>query len=458
MSTVPAPTVVHCRGCGKVPKYRSPSTIRTYKSLEGGRDGLTYLCRQCWGSAPARKREARKRGVVYCRGCGKVPEYVYERQEPSLISKFESLEEGAEGLTYLCRACQNAVDDRRARAKRRYRSEADKAIWAALDRAGMTLGEACLRADVHPSTVDHWRRGGEALHDTLQRFVDVLDAPDLLAAIRWRWRWITLTCQRCGRTLRWKTSALRYHQGRGALQEVSVDWATGQGSDICVRCGAQGRAYKMGRQQQDRLVKKGGRQLVRRRFAAIRQVRVPPSAAGRRAGPETRWALAVSHIRPRPTGKWGLCLTCYQVAHGKKRVEAHADCLHEHQRTIGGLPPPYPSRAPGRQFSPSEIPDIFELAVRVLIKGEQIGRSEHEGGRGLAAQLGLTERTIYNRIDWLLEHLPADGRGGKRLAFWARALRWAKSYRDLKAWARANGWPWSRVLLALSPRNVGSPN
>lgn len=154
---------------------------------------------------------------------------------------------------------------------------------------------------------------------------------------------------------------------------------------------------------------------------------------------------------PRPAVHWGICLTCGGVTQRAARAAGtHAACLYEYQREEGGLPPAYPQRGRGRQYTPEEIAGIFELAVRVLIKGEQIGRSGHEGGRGLAAQFGLTDRALHYRLYWLLDHLPTDGRGGKRLAFWSRALRWAKSYRALRAWARDNGWPWSRVLRALS--------
>jgi hypothetical protein len=100
-------------------------------------------------------------------------------------------------------------------------------------------------------------------------------------------------------------------------------------------------------------------------------------------------------------------------------------------------------------MNPNAIAEAFALAVAHLIRGHPVGRSREEGGTGLAAWFGLEERTVHNRINFILDALPPDARGGQDLTRWAARLRWAKARRDLEQFAEQLGWPWGMILTRL---------
>ena len=60
--------------------------------------------------------------------------------------------------------------------------------------------------------------------------------------------------------------------------------------------------------------------------------------------------------------------------------------------------------------------------MRHILRGEQIGEEEKDGGNGLAAYAGLSQDAVENRIQSFLRRLPTDGLGGRRLVLWANAL------------------------------------
>lgn len=242
----------------------------------------------------ARKREARKRGVIYCSGCGR--QRVVKGGPPP-----ETLRGTVDGLTYLCRDCgaaQRAPDA--ASAKRRFETEADGAIWPVLDRASMTMREACQVAEVAEATVRQWRSGRTvAFRDTLQRFADALEAPDLLEVVPWRWRRITLKCRWCDHETSYTAGDYQTRRRAGGLIHATVDWTTGQGAHTCQPCHAKEQAYRMGRKYRDRLKKKGGRKALNNWLATLRERRGKKLATGgRQPGPQENWANAVSHTPP----------------------------------------------------------------------------------------------------------------------------------------------------------------
>ena len=75
----------------------------------------------------------------------------------------------------------------------------------------------------------------------------------------------------------------------------------------------------------------------------------------------------------------------------------------------------------------------FALFVLHYLKGRAVGKAikDNQGNNffdGLAAEFTpLTPRTIWNRMQEFADRLPTDGRGGKRLTFWAIHLREAYS-------------------------------
>ena len=62
----------------------------------------------------------------------------------------------------------------------------------------------------------------------------------------------------------------------------------------------------------------------------------------------------------------------------------------------------------------------FFLCVRHLLQDEPIGEGD---GAGLAAQFGLSRRSVIDRIRVFIETMPPDGTGGKKLNFWKKAFQ-----------------------------------
>ncbi len=258
-------------------------------------------------------------------------------------------------------------------------------------------------------------------------------------------RW-TFTCTRCGEIREYRPRAFRYNRERGQHPEAVIDESTGQGTYTCRPCTQRGiaKASPVGRRIAY-LRKKGGRALLAKRAADLRakmtpeqlQMGLDKAAATNRGRPPTseeRRRRSWSHIAPRPRGRFGLCRVCSFLVHsdGSDRAETHRDCLNNWRRgrrfAFSAYPPPRTAR---HLSSPEELADSFEMAVRDLLRGEDVGR--WKGGEGLAAYFGLPRSTINDRIDAFLAKFAPDGRGGKTLARWAKILRAAKARREAKA-------------------------
>ncbi len=334
------------------------------------------------------------------------------------------------------------------------------ALRAALERKGLTLAEACDMAGLGVSAPSRWTRGRNGpFRESLDKLVNVLEAPELLDKISWRWRRWTLTCTKCGSVEQHEPGQFRSGRKRGFHPEAIIDEVAGTGTHTCIRCiqSEVGRRSPVG-QTIAKVRKRGGRKALRenlpkltpgqrRKYAAKAR-----AARGPRSAEEWRWRIAVGHIRPRPVGKWGLCRDrdCGYVAFSKHRhlnehgefvyrpVLMHRGCQdeyrREHQEAFGQ--PPYPQRLEGQHLSPEKLADAFEMAVRYLLRGEPIIDSDKAvtdvEKRGIVPrEFGLnSRRAVEKRIDSFIDQLPSDDRGGKRLSFWARALLEAKEKRS----------------------------
>ena len=227
-----------------------------------------------------------------------------------------------------------------------------------------------------------------------------------------------------------------------------IDWELGVGTyPRCADCTWKivGKASPVGRMM-NLLKKKYGRKATReygRRLGSSLTTEQREEYEGRRVAAvrakvwsaAERSHLSAATIKPRQVGKVGICRICGYITYcaeptSKRRPgETHSECLwkyrREHQQSIGH--PVYPRRPGGRRPSSKDLADTFEIAVRHLLRGEDIGRSEWEGGKGLAAEFNLSRDAVIERINIFVTRLPSDGRGGQKLARWARALREAKA-------------------------------
>lgn len=331
-------------------------------------------------------------------------------------------------------------------------TEKREAVERACARAGIELGEAAHLGRVRLKTLSRWTETDvDVDRRPLSRVVNALNAPELYDVIPSRWYRYELTCRRCSQTVSRPLGRIKRYTHDPALNE-----ACGTGLYTCQPCLRPELGFTAIRARWQRITKRGGAQLRRKvvlaRLDTSGLALGPATNKGRPLTPEHRWKTAIGLIRLRPSGQFGRCRICHYwtyvaVAGYPHQADTHAVCLSEHRHNEGFST--YPNRSRGRQLNSGELAVSFALAVAHLIKGYDVGRTKEEGGRGLAASLGVDENTVHYRIGRLLKTLPPDDRGDHRLAFWGRALRWAKSHRDLQAWANSNGWRWSRVLSQL---------
>ena len=157
--------------------------------------------------------------------------------------------------------------------------------------------------------------------------------------------------------------------------------------------------------------------------------------SGRQFTDETRRKMSVSQIIPRPKGIFGTCRICEQLTYGKRspsvydqrsshKAQFHKQCLDtwRSENQSGFVNFLFPEPAQRRRPLAKDFADQFELFLRHLLRDEPIGRFKHDGGSGLAAEFDLTREAIQKRIQRCLKLLPTDGRGGRKLAIWSKAL------------------------------------
>ncbi len=332
-------------------------------------------------------------------------------------------------------------------------------IRRALERKALTLVQAEALAGFRQGQLARWlsgRRGKNGVfRDQLQRFVDVLEAPELFNVIAWRHRRWKFTCIECGAVKEYKPGEIagwqRYDGHRYHPEAKIVDPLAGTAAYICIRClqsavGHRTRPYAQLRKQKGKkavaekvpkLMPEQRREYIERAWAANR---------GRSKGAEERWAHTVGHFRLRPVGRWGICRRCGYIAFSKHRrrnkkgewvyrpVLMHQLCQDEHRRErqhAFGQPPPAPSYGrTGPQSTAEELADTFEMTVRFLrpwfpAKRRRKGASREE----LAQEFHLTKDGVRDRIKAFIDRLPPDDRGDKQLAIYSRALREAREKR-----------------------------
>ena len=323
-----------------------------------------------------------------------------------------------------------------------------QALRKALTRAVRTLADACREAQINDKTVYGWASGDHVpWREDLLRLVAVLDAPELLVFFRPRWRRISVSCLECGGIENYTPSYLRICMKKGLHPGLIIDWEHGKGTyPQCAKCTWQllgkdswvaRKMRRLRRKKGPKAVREIGRRLgsnipsedrkdyEERRIAAVR---------AKVWSEGERWHLSVSRIKSTQAGRFGICRICPYITYSvgpnsvRRPGETNRECLlqyrRKHQDRFG---PIYPPRPRGRRPSTTELADTFEMAVRHLLRGEDVGR--WEGGKGLAADFGLPHRTINERINTFLARLPPNGRGGKKLTLWAKALKEAKARR-----------------------------
>ena len=309
------------------------------------------------------------------------------------------------------------------------------ALLESLKRKEVTLKQACATAGIRERTVLSWIRGDFVpRRDSLEQLAAVLDAPALIATITSRIGRITVTCPDCGKVRSYKSSNFKREIERYNRPISAVNWETRTASYLCTTCNGRRLMQDYNRKQMKRhglkpYVERGRR--MRAMQTPEQHAMVVEMAAAKRRGKarseESRRNQSVAQISPRPVGRFGLCRICTLIVYSRNqdsRAQAHAICLsqwkHDHKRAF--TKDAYPPRPRGHTPSATELSISFEMCVLHLIRGESIGESDLQDGKGLAALMGMSRRSVIDRIKGFLKRLPTDGRGGKKLARWSDVL------------------------------------
>jgi len=171
---------------------------------------------------------------------------------------------------------------------------------------------------------------------------------------------------------------------------------------------------------------------------------------------EMIWRRSIKKIALFPHYRLGRCRLCPYIvaADHDYQGESHRSCLLPYQyrqakaqrmRAFAWYPPRPRGQTPHKEL---ELRVSYFLAVAHLLRGFDIG--DRDQGVGLAGFSQLDRTRVQRRINTFVDGLPMDGRGDKRLVRLARALHWARAYRDLKRWLEKNGWPMNMALRRLS--------
>jgi hypothetical protein len=141
---------------------------------------------------------------------------------------------------------------------------------------------------------------------------------------------------------------------------------------------------------------------------------------------ESRRRKAVHSITPQPAVKFGICWLCRQLAASYRQalpVRTHQQCLNEwlsqNKKTFGKHAGP--SRPKGYFPKHEELAASFELCVRHLLHGETLAAIINS-----QPEISKSPRAAQLRINAFIDRLPTDGRGGKFLSRWSKALRSAR--------------------------------
>lgn len=302
----------------------------------------------------------------------------------------------------------------------------------AFDRKAMAMTDVAAAAGIHRATLGKWLRGQSTPKRRPQKLAAVLDAPELLEVFPSRYR-IFVTCPECGRE-RWIKSI----EIKNGVNSTTIDWEAGTGSYRCIACSASRRLTAFNQKRRKSYGQKYFIDHGKRLAASNTPEQRAKSVAAARAVNKTRTITEAErqnrsrgHISPSPIGRFDICRLCPGIVHARgqnNRVECHQQCLstwRSESKNMHGYPP----QTRGRPTPSEYLAGSHAMAVRHLLRGEDIGEfsvgkgDKRRRGTGLAAEYNMTRRGAIKRIKDYVERLPTDGRGGKQLQRWSEHLR-----------------------------------
>lgn len=302
--------------------------------------------------------------------------------------------------------------------------ESPDPIGDALKGARRTIKDVCAKIGMSRTPVKNWRAGTVAWRDSLERFAEEVNAPWLLMAVPSKPRRIIMTCTICEHPTPVKPGILRGMLKNGIHQDAVIDWKTGLGTYTCNSCSARKNITAFNGRKSQETLKRKGRRLWREygQGSILNAIENSQRArVGRPRPPEVRLKISATTITT-ITGRLYLCRVCGLWGLSRRSDGprgTHPGCLaqwrSEHpELAFGAYPPPVDVEYPHG----GTLEAIWELTWRHVVKGEKLRGSE------LVAEFILNRTWAVNWVHFVLDRLPADDRGGKRLTRRAEILRW----------------------------------
>jgi len=307
-------------------------------------------------------------------------------------------------------------------------------IGHALKLARRTLEDVCAKLGMSEATVNAWRRGGyKPWRDNLERFAEEIDQWWLLSAIPSRPRWMSMTCSCCEASTFVEPGAMRSMIKAGIHQDALIDEEAGLGTYTCQPCSARKNITAFVKRKSSPSLKAQGRRLYREHGKEAQPRAVEASArarAGKPLSPEHRLKLSATETAVMIKGKLALCRICETWALSRETDgprETHCYCgslfRSEHPELgVAAYPPPLQVKYP-HGGTPETM---WELTWRHVVKGESL--TQKKGGKKsrseLVSELNINQIWALDWVHFVLDHLPVDGRGGKRLTKQAEILLW----------------------------------
>jgi len=307
------------------------------------------------------------------------------------------------------------------------------AVAVALNRRGMSLGEAARRIGVHRETVRNWVAGNH-LPDkaNLVRLATELDAPELLEVEAYdpSRAWVVARCPDCGKEREYRLSDLEGYLKKDLGTSLTIDYSTGEATYRCGAC-AQRKNMKDWERSLSRLPggkteywKESGRRLARLQATRGPEQQAECMAVARAAkGGTITEKERLSHKRAllkfQPaSSRLRVCRCCGYLVEGQGSQdpeETHRGCLQKYWaerrgKGFGKYPPVRRYRTP----TAKELALSREISIRVLRDGQTI-TSLIEELQNRGEEVPQSKQGIYQRINRFLVLFPPDDRGSKKL-------------------------------------------
>jgi len=308
------------------------------------------------------------------------------------------------------------------------------AVAVALNRRGMSIGEAARRIGVHPTTIRNWvecsHRPDKA---NLVRLATELDAPEILEVEAYdpSRRWVVARCPDCDKEREYRLSDLEGYLKKDLGTSLTIDYSTGEAIYRCGAC-AQRKNIKDWERSLSRRPggkteywKEMGRRLGRVQLTMFTpEERVHRGAVARAARPPNGQKQRLSHGRAslkfQPKfGPLRVCRCCGYLVQGlgsRDPEETHWGCLQKYrtQRREKGSGKAYPPTRRYRTSTPEELAISREITLRVLRDRQPI-KSLIKELQNRGEKVPTSIQGIYQRINRFLALFPPDDRGSKKL-------------------------------------------